>query len=608
MQCLELLFGVILSFQEFQFLRVSRLGGAGRAESSARRSAAFLKMAYTPSTTAFGELGEFWAGSILGNGLQVTPQDIYWVAYNHGKVSEGDMAPFLILNTYTPELEEEWVSTDRHHPVHDGVWLANSRMIDECRVKVANRGIRRALDADLVDEDDYVLCINWWQTIALGQVAGAVEYTFPHTHQTAGGYGIHIVGVVIMSGSHIVEYLPGLHEWSALHAALPQHLKDRLPDMPSVPFFSAFQTSTAPAVLPHVDHQLVLTGDVKLHAGCEDGLLRAIEYKAEDGSLRYAWLQSCDVVDGKVGAFHIHDPTTLALTNETVKNQMDKDYWQRDICLGHKSMLPSLSPVQGGVRADSVTHLIFVVDFQYVPFLVSVPEKDVYTMGALEDTAGFLYRVRAPPIRCVIEATARLMRFTGDLGFAARALVQRELEAAVLGKKVSLRHLVFSFACPVEYFLALPVASSHMEWTGDDRLTLSSGKGFSVGAIGLVSRLWNMDGERAGKRGKAAERFPVVYNMVQDDQRPNPKPTFMSYSLETGRLTLGVSVAQFNAAFKHVRESAQLPAAPLQAPGAIRCMHKWSPHLEVWVPRSDPDASRAVARAAFLRRVWPWWG
>ena len=78
-------------------------------------------MAFTPSTTSFGELGEFWAGSLLGSGLQVLPRYVYWVAYNYGKVSEGDLAPFLILNTYTPDEFEDWSSSDRHHAVHDGI-------------------------------------------------------------------------------------------------------------------------------------------------------------------------------------------------------------------------------------------------------------------------------------------------------------------------------------------------------------------------------------------------------------------------------------------------------------------------------------------------------
>ena len=133
-----------------------------------------------------------------------------------------------------------------------------------------------------------------------------------------------------MAGSSIVKYESGLHEWAALYAALPQHLQERVTSLPSVPFFSVFQSDMEHASLPCIPHRLVLSDEEKLHAGCSDGLLRAVEYKSADGSLCCAWLGNCNVVDGNVDAYHIHLPGTLALTNEAVRDELAKSYWQRN--------------------------------------------------------------------------------------------------------------------------------------------------------------------------------------------------------------------------------------------------------------------------------------
>ena len=562
-------------------------------------------MAYTPATTAFGEEGDWWVGTILGNGLRVLSRDIYWVAYNYGKVSEGDLCPFLILNTYTPD-EEGFHRDDRHNAVHDGIWLANKRMLDDSRVTTAHRGIRQAVGDDLLNDSDYILCINWWQTIYPHQVVGAVEYSFP-PHETAGAHGITIKGIATLSGSKIVQYLPGVNEWSALVEALPQHLLDRLPQAPRVPFFSVFQPTTPSEVLQDVGFQLALTDDIKLHCGCEAGLLCAIEYTTEDGGVAFAWLQSSIIVDGILEAFHLHDPNTLASTNELIRVQLERSYWKRDVCTGHKAMIPSLRPVDGGVRAANVVRLVYVLDFQYVPFIDWVPAANSFTMCVLEDGAGSLHRLRAPAMRQVIQTAKKLLRFSNrNAENAARAQLQRELEFACAGKQAGLRFLVFSYPCTVEYFLSLPVTASHMEWAGDDRLTLTTGNDFTVEDMGLLLRQWDVDAQRAGKRGRAAENFKPVYNRAQNDSRPNPKRSCMSYSLESCRLSIGLAVAQLNSAFKHIPESAQLPPPPSRAGGTVG--YKWAPHLQTWVPRSDPDPPVSIARSAFQHAPWPWWG
>ena len=41
-------------------------------------------MSYTPATTAFGEIEDYWAGTVTNIGLQIIPFEIYLVAYNFG--------------------------------------------------------------------------------------------------------------------------------------------------------------------------------------------------------------------------------------------------------------------------------------------------------------------------------------------------------------------------------------------------------------------------------------------------------------------------------------------------------------------------------------------
>ena len=190
----------------------------------------------------------------------------------------------------------------------------------------------------------------------------------------------------------------------------------------------------------------------------------------------------------------------------------------------------------------------------------------------------------------------------------ARRMLQRELEYACLRKKAGLRFLEFDFPCTPEYFLALEV-SSRMDWAGDDRLSLTTGPDFKAAQLALSATAmhWDVDAERAGKRGAAASGFKVVHQRMQDDQRPNGKATYVRYCLETSKMHVGVAVAQLDSAFKHVPESAILPPAP-QLPRGSRIRHKWSPSLDKWIPRSEPDGTTAAARSRYRHQPWPWWG
>ena len=77
-------------------------------------------MSFTPCLTAFGRIGNFWAGTVSGAGLQLLPFELVWVPYNLGRVSESGAAPLLLLNTYTPDCDDSHPD-DRRASTHDGI-------------------------------------------------------------------------------------------------------------------------------------------------------------------------------------------------------------------------------------------------------------------------------------------------------------------------------------------------------------------------------------------------------------------------------------------------------------------------------------------------------
>ena len=543
------------------------------------------------------------------------PFDIFWGAYHVQKVSERCFAPVLILNAYTAE-DEDMAADDRQGVVHDGLWFCNSEMMQQHRINRGDADIQQRLEDDFADGDCYVLCINWVQTLHPCQLHGTVDFTFGSSVAPKGRH-IRIVGVatMCMDSHRVVQYDSGMRDWSAVLSSMPEDILDRLSPTPTIPFLTAFEPEVAPTVPPAHAFAHLANGSTKLHAGWQPGLLCAFEFELPDDNsdsftTAFAWSRNCNIIAGQVDAFHVHTPELLATKNNVLAEQLRRMYWERDVCLGHQSLIPTFLPITGGVPAQDIRRLIYVVDFQLLPFLISLPVADVYTFGVLEGLGGALHRVRSPPVSRVMQSARELLLLTSDLVLAARSQLQLEMEHAVVGKQVRLRYLTFSYSCTVAYFLALPVSASGMEWAqGDDQLTLITQKGFSASdfAQNVISLNWDMDAERAGKRGKAAASFRTVYSRAQDDQRPRAKPTSMRYCLETSRLTVRIAVAQLNGAFQHIKESAQLPLPP-PLPAGVTFKRKWSPHLQMWVPRSQPDPPRSVAVQIFRHDPWVWWG
>ena len=535
------------------------------------------------------------------------PNSAYWVAFKSGKGSS-DLAPVIVLNAYTDEEDGD----ARHQVQHDVIWFSNSRLFDFHGITVDDPGIRAVLDNDLASEDCFVLCHNWCDTITPGEIAGAVNCVFGDGSVTP-NRDIRVVGVATVARGLVVGYDSGVQQWHDVLTRLPADVTARLSPASSLPYYTAFDGGTSQITLPRSEFELsVKSESSKLHSGCQPGLLLAVEYTAVDGGMAFAWLPNTNTwrseLDGEptLSAFHVHTPNSLAASNLWLAEQLGRNYWDRDIIIGDTALIPSLKPIHGGIRVRDVQRCVYALDHQYLTFLTCLPSPDVFSMAILEDEDGVLHRQRLPPLQTLIDASQRLLLLSNNFTPAARATLQREMEYACLGKSKGLRYLTFTYSCPVEHFLALPVASSGMQWTGDDRLTLKSGSDFSASELALnaVSLCWDMDGERAGKRGKALANFAKVYSRAQDDQRPKPKPTYISYCLETARLTVGVAVAQLNSAFTHIPESAQLPLPPELSPGDSR-KRKWSPSLQTWVDRSLPDTARSVVMAVYRHLPWP---
>ena len=565
-------------------------------------------MSFTPCLTAFGRIGNFWAGTVSGAGLQLLPLELVWVPYNLGRVSESGAAPFLLLNTYTPDCDDSHPD-DRRASTHDGIWCANLDMLKEESANLGESEVREALLADLESDKCFVLCINWWQSIEPSTVTGVCEHLFPH--EVGGADAIFIVGLAVMRGRTVMRYIPNITSWDALLAELSTELREKISPPSPISFEPAFQSSSMRVKLPTIDYSIFKVTGFKQHCGCGPGLLCGVEYDGGDDAIlnKFAWLPAGDVdaAATHVAANFLYMPSEL-MHHPMVAEQLGRMYWERDFLIGHNDLIPSLRPIPGGIQKSKIRRLVYVVDTQLVPMMVAA-KHNIFTLGGIEDVDGVIRRLRPPSFNQVF-GTLRWFYDASkgdDLADISKAQVQQAMESAALRKTVGLRFLQFEFFCTPEYFLALDV-SKHVEWLGDDRLTLITGSDFDMAkfAPNCLGLQWTMDANRAGKRGWAAINYQTVYNRAQDDARPNPKISYVSHCLETQQVKVGLAVAQLNSAFKHMPESAQLPQAPTDMLSG-RC--KWCPAAGAWVPRSQPDAPRLVVRQAFSAHPnWQWWG
>lgn len=81
-------------------------------------------MSHTPADTAYGTLGNFFAGIVTQSGAQIETFSCHLVAFNTCKDPEAGSAPIIITNIY-PASDEG----GRRDPVFDGLWFSNQTML-----------------------------------------------------------------------------------------------------------------------------------------------------------------------------------------------------------------------------------------------------------------------------------------------------------------------------------------------------------------------------------------------------------------------------------------------------------------------------------------------
>ena len=120
--------------------------------------------------------------------------------------------------------------------------------------------------------------------------------------------------------------------------------------------------------------------------------------------------------------------------------------------------------------------------------------------------------------------THRVAASMTDYGPTAKAQLQQEIEMQSSGNS-SLTYKLIEYSAPPLIWLSLPL-SRHTSPCNDGLLTWVTGPEFTSLMLGdsILSRVWTMDAQRAGKRGRAAHGFPTSQLRIQDDARDNPKP------------------------------------------------------------------------------------
>ena len=520
-------------------------------------------------------------------------------ACNYGNVSNSSLYPALILNSYLDENREE---QGRAAGLHDGIWMANESGLADDNVTYHSGVMKRSIAADLNgDPDSYILAINWWQTFKPDMLAGKLNVLFEGDAPRPAS--ITCRGAAVFRGTKVMAYRSGIRKWADVLALLPKSLADNLWPEPSIPFTCAFDTAGR-ASLPNVPFQLVITEDGKMHSGAALGALCAFEYTATDGSPAFGWSEGEWLASETVPALQMHDPRTM--TNAIVAAGLAQPYWQRDVLMGHRDLILSLKPIEGGVAKASVTRLIFVVDLQGAPILVGGPvaTANVYTMSVVEGADGRLHRIEAATFAEVAASVQKRVRLDANFADSARAQLQREVERQSSGKACALAHKEIVYTAPPVHWLALD-ASKHAQPSGDDRLTWTTGPDFTASQLAhsLVSRAWSWDAQREGKRGKAAAAFPQANYCVQDDARPKPKPIEMAFSYETHQVRVKVPIIQLSAAYKPIGKSAPLFDPPKTGP-----KRKWCALADSWIPKGSVDADPHALRAKYAHAPWAFWG
>lgn len=192
-------------------------------------------MAFTPAATAFGDFGDLegnFAGVLTPTGLEVVPFQWYDVAFNHGRVAEGDTYPMFLLQCYP--LGD---AGDRTQAAFDGIWLTNQSALDEEGIVYKSKLVRDKVSADLADGDNsFILALNHWQTITADMVVGKANMSLASVNTP----GRRVKGVAVMRGSMMMAYHSKMFAWDDIVAIMPAPLTERISPMPAIPFACAF--------------------------------------------------------------------------------------------------------------------------------------------------------------------------------------------------------------------------------------------------------------------------------------------------------------------------------------------------------------------------------
>ena len=449
-------------------------------------------MSFTPGARSYGSLegSEFNAGFSTPMGFTVEPGGIYVVRHTR-KRQVGARASLgvepkslaMVISTYPGE-------DPANRAVFEAMIVWTVSKDDFAAYNIDPAGFNGALDA----EGAVALVINWTDACALDRFCGVGRLCMDGSADLDDPCVRNYVGIAEVGSRkngrlYVSDWRPGEVDWAAVVASRKDTdaVKEfESPPADLVPFRSLFSSQPT---LPTADFQdgptlsnaAALTGS-RLRIGSATGLRFVAKYLCGT-EVRYAVLQNTDLLSG-VGCISGHHAYMSHQLPQPAKGTYERlvapSYHAREVLIGHRDLILSCRPVEGGVPFQDIVDIQVNVNFDMIPFLdkdIAAAAMSTATLGVATD--GQLFRLDAPTMYENLQtARSLLCPACNQLETVAKATISRELEARAAGSETGLGCLRLSFpGFSLALFLSL-AASRQVAWCGDRGLTLKTPPNF----------------------------------------------------------------------------------------------------------------------------------